>query len=508
MNRDDCPTNVLVIGAGPAGLTAAYLLTKAGMTARVIERDPRYVGGISRTESHKGYLFDIGGHRFFSKAKEVVDLWDEILPNDFIERPRLSRIFYDGKFYSYPLKAFEALNNLGYAESAYCILSFLYKQAFPYENPETFHQWISNQFGERLFSIFFKTYTEKVWGMSCDEISADWAAQRIKGLDLWGAMANALRRSVQPGGARSQAETGPIAKTLIESFRYPRKGPGMMWEAAARRIIERGGIIAMGHSLHRLAHPGGSAQWHIEARRQDGSRVSFTADAVISSAPIAQLCHALDPLPDCIKAADGLRYRDFLTVALMVQNSEVFPDNWIYIHEPSVKVGRIQNFRSWSPDMMPAANVSCLGLEYFCFAGDGLWSKSDDELIAMAKAELAVIGIAKGSKITDGCVVRQPKAYPVYDEGYRQRVDTIRTELAQRYPTLQLVGRNGMHKYNNQDHAMMTAMLACRNILAGECRYDLWRVNEDAEYHESGAAGATAGLGSLRRVPQPVGSVA
>src|SRR5437588_2431438 len=240
--------NVCVIGAGPAGLTAAYLLTKAGVRTSVIERDPRYVGGISRTETYKGFLFDIGGHRFFSKSKEVVDLWNEILPDDFIERPRLSRIYYNGRFFSYPLKAFEALNNLGYLESALCVLSYLHKQVFPHENPETFHQWIANQFGERLFSIFFKTYTEKVWGMSCDEISADWAAQRIKGLDLWSAMANALRRSVGPLG-EGRKQDGEVIKTLIESFRYPRRGPGMMWETAARRIAERGGAIHMGHVL-------------------------------------------------------------------------------------------------------------------------------------------------------------------------------------------------------------------------------------------------------------------
>ncbi len=492
--------DVCVIGAGPAGLTAAYLLTKEGVPTAVIERDERYVGGISRTENYNGYLFDIGGHRFFSKSKEVVDLWNEILPDDFIERPRLSRIYYDGRFFSYPLKAFEALNNLGYVETAYCVLSFLYRQAFPHESPATFHQWVSNQFGERLFSIFFKTYTEKVWGMSCDEISADWAAQRIKGLDLWSAMANALRRSVLPA-AGAGAKGGATIKTLIESFRYPRKGPGMLWEAAARRIAERGGRIHMGHTLARLSCDAGG-RWTIEARRRDGSLVSLAADTVISSAPIRELCRALDPAPDCAAAAEQLRYRDFLTVALVLNQPDPFPDNWVYIHEPSVKVGRIQNFRSWSPEMMPDASSSCLGLEYFCFEGDGLWSKSDGELIALATAELAEIGLARPEEIADGCVVRQRKAYPVYDEGYRQRVDVIRDELAWRYPSLHLVGRNGMHKYNNQDHAMMTAMLACRNILAGERVYDVWSVNEDAEYHEAGVSGAAQALDSVRLVPR------
>src|ERR1700746_514001 len=316
--------DVFVIGAGPAGLTAGYLLTQAGVGTPVIEADPRYVGGISRTENYKGYLFDIGGHRFFSKSKEVVDLWNEILPQDFIERPRLSRIYYNGKFFSYPLRAFEALNNLGYAESAYCVLSYLYRQAFPHDNPETFHQWIANQFGARLFSIFFKTYTEKVWGMSCDEISADWAAQRIKGLDLWSAMANALRRSMRPQGGTDNPD-GEVIKTLIESFRYPRKGPGMMWETAARRVKERGGTIHMGHALERLRYDRASGRWMATARRADGSPAVFTAAHVISSAPIRELCRALDPLPRCIKAADALRYRDFLTVALVVRKEDLFP---------------------------------------------------------------------------------------------------------------------------------------------------------------------------------------
>ena len=503
MNRD-----VFVIGAGPAGLTAAYLLTKEAVPTTVIEMDERYVGGISRTESYKGFLFDIGGHRFFSKSKEVVDLWNEILPDDFIERPRLSRIYYNGRFFSYPLKAFEALNNLGYLESALCVLSYLHKQVFPHEHPETIHQWVSNQFGERLFSIFFKTYTEKVWGMSCDEISADWAAQRIKGLDLWSAMANALRRSIRPHAEASDIVDGEVIKTLIESFRYPRKGPGMMWERAARHVKQRGGAIHMGHRLERLSYDRACGRWTATVRRADGSLATFAASDVISSAPIRELCRALDPQPRCASAADALRYRDFLTVALVVRNEDIFPDNWIYIHEPSVKVGRIQNFRSWSPEMMPRPGVACLGLEYFCFEDDGLWGMTDAELIAMATRELAAIGLAQPHEIEDGCVVRQRKAYPVYDEHYRGRIETIRRELAECYPSLHLVGRNGMHKYNNQDHAMMTAMLTCRNILAGRNLYDVWSVNEDAEYHEAGGSGVVEALRSVRQVPARVGRVA
>ena len=499
-------SEVFVIGAGPAGLTSSYLLTKRGITTTVIEADPVYVGGISRTANYKDYLFDIGGHRFFSKSKEVVDLWKEILPQDFISRPRLSRIYYDGKYYSYPLKAFEALGNLGVVESALCVLSFAYKQAFPNERPETFHEWVSNQFGERLFSIFFKTYTEKVWGMSCDEISADWAAQRIKGLDLWSAMANALRNSILPKGKKdgTTAHDGDVIKTLIESFEYPRKGPGMMWEAAAAKTRAQGGTIHMGTTLTSLTYDAKRKQWTITASTTDGGTQTFTANHVISSAPITELMASISPVPETIESAQALRYRDFLTVALIVDKPDLFPDNWIYIHEPSVKVGRIQNFNSWSPEMIPNATTTCLGLEYFCFEGDGLWTSSDKQLIKLAKKELAKIGLCERDDVIDGCVVRQKKAYPVYDEDYKDNVADVRKELSDKFPTLHLVGRNGMHKYNNQDHAMMTAMLTVENIAAGKTVYDIWNVNEDAEYHEAGASGAQQALGSVRMVPEPV----
>ncbi len=499
-------SDVFVIGAGPAGLTASYLLTKGGISTTVIEMDPTYVGGISRTAHYKDFKFDIGGHRFFSKSKEVVDLWKEILPDDFISRPRLSRIYYDGKYYSYPLKAFEALTNLGIFESGLCVLSFMYKQAFPNEKPVTFHEWVANQFGERLFSIFFKTYTEKVWGMSCDDISADWAAQRIKGLDLWSAMASALRNSIMPksNGPVRDAK-GEIIKTLIDSFEYPRQGPGMMWEAAAAKTRAQGGTIHMATALENLSWNGIQKLWTITTKTASGEVNVFTAKHVISSAPIRELVHSFIEKPLCVGAADKLRYRDFITVAIVVDKPDLFPDNWIYIHEPSVKVGRIQNFRSWSPEMVPNEKLACLGLEYFCFEGDGLWTTSDADLIALAKKELAQIGLTTVSECIDGCVVRQKKAYPVYDDSYKANVETIRAELAEKFPTLHLVGRNGMHKYNNQDHAMMTAMLTVKNIIAGKTEFDIWNVNEDAEYHEAGNSGEQEALKSVRMVPRRVG---
>ena len=492
---------VFVIGAGPAGLTAAYCLTKEERSVIIIERDPIYVGGISRTVAYKDFLFDIGGHRFFSKSKEIVALWQEILPDDFIARPRLSRIYYNGKFFSYPLKAFEALLKLGVFTSTACMASYAYAKVFPVAPARTFHEWVRNQFGERLFQIFFKTYTEKVWGMSCNEISADWAAQRIKGLDLLTAVINGLKRSLHIG--RKPKANGDTVKSLIESFQYPRKGPGMMWDAAARKIRAQGGRLLMGRELVSLEFDAAANLWRIEVETAKGERESFTARHVVSSAPVRELVPRIKPVPISLLHARALRYRDFLTVALMVRKAELFDDNWIYIHDPSVKVGRVQNYRSWSPEMVPAG-MSCLGLEYFCFEGDNLWDASDSELIALAKKEVTHIGLIAAEDVVDARVVRQPKAYPVYDEDYRDNIAAIRLDLEGSYPTLHMVGRNGMHKYNNQDHAMMTAMLTARNILAGQRLYDVWNVNEDAQYHEAGESGVQSALDSVRLVPEKV----
>ena len=479
--------DVAIIGAGPAGLTAGYLLAKQGKSVAIIERDERYVGGISRTVEHNGYRFDIGGHRFFSKSQQVVDLWNEILPDDFIQRPRMSRIYYEGKFYSYPLRAFEALGNLGILRSTACMVSYLRYKAFPVKEVKSFEDWTVNQFGRKLYSIFFKTYTEKVWGMPCDEMSADWAAQRIKGLSLWSAVTDGLKRSL---GLNKKPNDGQAVKTLLETFRYPRLGPGMMWETARDKIVEMGGQVIMGHELEQLAStgPGENGGWRMKAKGKDGA-ITIEADHAISSAPMRQLASRLHPLPQTTLQASDLKYRDFLTVALMIRSDDLFPDNWIYIHDDKVKVGRVQNFRSWSPEMVPDENVACVGLEYFCFEDDSLWSMSDDDLIALATKEMDILGLVDPAKVFGGAVVRQEKAYPVYDGDYADNVDCVRAELEEKFPTLHLVGRNGMHRYNNQDHAMMTAMLTVENILAGERIYDTWCVNEDAEYHEAGDEG-------------------
>ena len=489
--------DTLVIGGGPAGLTTAYTLAKEGHGVTVLEADPVQVGGISRTVEHNGFLFDIGGHRFFSKQKEVVDLWNEILPDDFIERPRLSRIYYKGRFFAYPLKAVEALRNLGIVESTACVLSYAAAKVRPIANPTNFHQWVRNQFGERLFRIFFKTYTEKVWGMGCDEISADWASQRIKGLDLGTAIRDGLARSL---GLKRGGGSG--VKTLIESFRYPRRGPGMMWDEAARKIRGFGGRVILDRKVDGLSWDAARHVWTISAVCQDGSRETFTATNVVSSAALRELMDAITPKPISLFQARALRYRDFLTVALIARSDRDFPDNWVYIHDPSVLVGRVQNFRSWSPEMIPEEGYTCLGLEYFCFEGDGLWSSDDADLAELAKREIDKIGLIASSDVVDACVVRQPKAYPVYDDAYRDHVTAIRLDIETSFPTLHPVGRNGMHKYNNQDHAMMTGLLTARNIMAGRRVYDVWAVNEDAEYGESGTEGERSSVGGLRAVPR------
>jgi protoporphyrinogen oxidase len=512
--------SVAIIGAGPAGLTAAYMLAKAGVKVTVLEADAARVGGISRTIDYrseraggKTFRFDIGGHRFFSKSREVEDLWTELLGDEMLVRPRLSRILYGGKFYAYPLRAAEALRNLGIWEATRCLASYAKSHLFPVRDPRSFEDWVSNRFGSRLYSIFFKTYTEKVWGMSCREISADWAAQRIKGLSLRTALISAL---LPP---REASDRSRQIKTLIGSFRYPRLGPGMMWDAAARRVRELGGEVRMGCKVAGLYLQEASGRdfrrrWRVSYTDSAGQSHGIDATDVISSAPIHELVPSISPrAPDSsLACASRLRYRDFLTVALIARPKQQLADNWIYVHEPGVRVGRVQNFGSWSPDMVPDPSLACYGLEYFCFEGDGLWSMADEDLVALATRELDQLGLAQAADVIDGHVVRQPKAYPVYDEEYARNVATIREAIAQRYPGLHLVGRNGMHKYNNQDHAMMTGMLTARNIMAGSSIYDVWSVNEDAEYHESGTAGSTSfsGLGSsgLRSVPTRVSAAA
>jgi len=460
---------IIILGAGPAGLTAAYDLTKAGVRPTVLEKLDT-VGGLARTDNYRGFHFDMGGHRFFTKVEPVERMWRETLGEDLLRRPRMSRIYYNGKFFQYPLKPFNALGGLGIFQSVLVVLSYIRWQLFPHRKEETFEQWVTNRFGKRLFETFFKTYTEKVWGVSCSELKAEWAAQRIKDLSLKTAVLNmfvASRKTI---------------KTLIEEFDYPRLGPGMMWRAVADRVQEAGGTVRTRHDVVSIRRKGRRIEAIVASC--DGEERAFPCDSVISSMPISELVAKLDPPapPGALRAARKLTYRDFLTVCLIVDRPNLFPDNWIYIHDPGVEVGRIQNYKNWSPEMVPDPAKSGLGLEYFCTEGDELWCRPDSELIEQAKREIEATGLARAADVVDGCVVRVPKAYPVYDTDYQQYLATVRA-FVDELENVQTIGRNGLHRYNNQDHAMLTGMLAVRNLLYDE-RHDIWSVNADAEYHE------------------------
>jgi protoporphyrinogen oxidase len=465
---------IVIMGAGPAGLTAAWELVRAGHEVVVWEADPSYVGGLSRTVQAENFRFDIGGHRFFSQSTEVNEVWRQIMPDDFIDCPRLSRIYYKGKFFSYPIEAVDSFLKLGPVETVRILLSYVHARLFRIRPEVSFTQWVTNRFGKRLFQIFFQSYTEKVWGMSCDEISADWAAQRIKGLSLRAAILSALKGK----------KAAPTAKTLIRNFFYPRLGPGQMWETAAVKIAEMGGKVLLDRTVQTI-HWDETGVTHITGTNQQGEFFQLEGSHFISSIPLKELILSLDPLPpkEVVAAARKLRYRDFLTVCLVVNRAKVFPDTWIYIHDPSVKVGRIQNYKNWSADMVPDPKLTSLGMEYFCFEGDGLWTLSDYDLAQLAIREAVQIGIIQDGEVKDAFVVRMQKAYPIYDQTYQKHLDVIRPWIRQ-FNNLQPVGRNGMHHYNNQDHSMMTAMLAARNIQGAH--YDCWKVNTEAEYHEAG----------------------
>jgi protoporphyrinogen oxidase len=463
---------VAIIGAGPAGLTAGYELVKRGMRTIVLEK-ASLVGGISRTEMYKGYRFDIGGHRFFTKVPQVDRFWHEILDKEFIQVPRLSRIFYQGKFYNYPLSVPNTISNVGVFTSLLMVMSYVkakLKSALQLTpEPQTFEEWVTDRFGERLYRTFFKTYTEKVWGIPCSQIRADWAAQRINGMSLRRVAINALFGSQN-------------AKSLIKEFDYPILGPGMMWERAQELIEAKGGTVQLDTAVTRIQRSG----MRIESITIDhnGQTQQIEADRFISTMPVTLLLNRLDPPPPpaVLAAANGLKYRDFLIVALIIDRDELFPDNWIYIHSPEFKVGRIQNFKNWSAAMVPEPGKTCLGMEYFCNEGDDVWEQSREDLIALATQEAIDlnIGVLPGD-VCDGTIVRQHKAYPVYDGEYRQHLQVIQDYL-ETFENLQTVGRNGMHRYNNQDHSMLTAMLAVQNIL-GE-HHDLWTVNVERSYHE------------------------
>ena len=467
----DTSQTTLVLGGGPAGLTAGYLLGQASRNALVFEADDQ-VGGIAKTVERDGYRFDLGGHRFFTKSIEVDTLWHEVLGDEFLRRPRMSRIYWNNRYLDYPLRGPDVIRKLGPVELARCMASYTRAAVRRNKVDDSLEDWVSNRFGRRLFELFFKSYTEKVWGVPTTEIRAEWAAQRIKGLSFFSAAKAAFF-----GNKDNKV------KSLISEFNYPRFGPGQMWEAMRGAIEEQGGEVRLDS--------------RVDSMELEGSRIASVVvggetfespEAVISSLPLREVVEMISPAApqSVIDAARGLRYRDFLTVALVLDGADPFPDNWIYIHEPSVRVGRIQNFRSWSPWMVPDPDKACVGLEYFCFAGDELWTMDDDALVALAAQELERLRLAPAASVDRGFAIRVPKAYPIYDADYAERVETIRRWL-DGIENLQQVGRNGLHRYNNSDHSMLTAMRAVDNLLTG-AHHDIWAVNAESVYHETDVA--------------------
>ncbi|MGI9601266.1 MAG: NAD(P)/FAD-dependent oxidoreductase [Acidimicrobiales bacterium] len=459
----------VIVGAGPAGLTAAWELVARGVRPVIVEADPVYVGGLSRTVEHGGNRFDIGGHRFFTKSAEIAAQWDEMLPGEFLTVPRLSRIYFDGAFYPYPVQIGPTLRQLGLRRGLRIVGSYLRARVRP-RSEVTFEDWVVNRFGHRLYELFFRTYTEKVWGLPCDEISKDFAAQRIRGLSLF----ELVTAAVRPRRSRP--------KTLIEQFRYPRLGPGQLWEAVADQVVGSGARLFRDWRVGRIEHRDGRV---VAVESTNGERVECRD--LYTTMSLRDLVAALSPAPpaDVLAAAAGLRFRDFLTVAVVVNDPAVFPDTWIYIHDPGVGVGRIQNYRNWSTAMVGDDTTTCLGLEYFCNRDDGVWSLSDDALGKTAVEELAVLGLVDPERCLDTTVIRMVDAYPVYDEHHRANRDVIKRWLAANLTNLYPAGRAGLHNYNSQDHAMTTASMAVANAREGT-DHDPWTVNTDQEYAEAG----------------------
>jgi protoporphyrinogen oxidase len=456
----------LVLGAGPAGLTAGYLLAKREHPVTVLEAEDQ-VGGLAKTVVRDGYRFDLGGHRFFTKSKEVERLWFEVMGDEFLLRPRMSRIYWNKRFLDYPLRGPDVMKKLGPVELSKVFGSYVAASMRPRGREQTFEEWVSNRFGRRLFELFFRSYTEKVWGVPTSELRAEWAAQRIKGLSF----ASAAK-------AAFFGNEGNKVKSLIQEFHYPRYGPGQMWETMTENIRALGGEVLVSNPVEQLLVEDGLV------REVAAGGEAYEPAHVISSLPLRTTVSITSPRPPehVIEAARGLRYRDFLTVALVLDGDDLFPDNWIYIHDPSVRVGRIQNYRSWSPWMVPDPSKACVGLEDFCFAGDDLWTMDDDALVELATRELEELRLAPRSKVERGYAVRVPKAYPMYDADYADRVATVRAWL-EGIHNLQQVGRNGLHRYNNSDHSMLTAIRAVENAVLGTA-HDLWAVNAESVYHE------------------------
>jgi protoporphyrinogen oxidase len=518
------PKTALLIGAGPAGLTAALEFLRRSDVHPIVLEASHEIGGISRTINHNGNRIDIGGHRFFSKSDRVMNWWMELMPPEasadtqhalrhqnkqrtlktnsqgaspettdlvMLVRPRKSRIYFLRRFFDYPIKlTADTLRKLGLTRTVKIGFSYLLARLFPRKVEKSLEDFLINRFGRQLYLTFFKSYTEKVWGVPCEAISAEWGAQRIKGLSLTTAVVHFLKKAFSSSRDEAIQQKG-TETSLIEKFLYPKYGPGQLWEHAADQIRSHGGEILLGWRATRLFVQGDRIT-AVEAVSDSGERRRFPADYVFSTMPVRELIDALDtPIPSEVReVSDGLQYRDFITVGLLVNGLTVreadggpLKDNWIYIQEPDVLVGRLQIFNNWSPYMVADPSKTWIGLEYFCYQTDALWKMADEDLKKFAIAEVEKIGILRAGDVTDAHVVRVPKTYPAYFGTY-DRFHVIR-EYLDRYPNLYLVGRNGMHKYNNQDHSMLTAMTAVDNIIAGiEDKENVWSINTEMEYHE------------------------
>ena len=462
------------MGAGPAGLTAGYELVKKGYQVTIVEKDPDYVGGISRTVQYKDYRFDIGGHRFFSKNQQVVDWWFEIMGDDFLKRPRISRWLYKRKFFNYPINIFEVLAKFGPVFALRVGTSLVYRKLFPVKEETNLDAWFRNNFGDFLAKPFFINYNQKLWGMPCTQLSIDFAGQRIKGISVMTTVLESLKNLLHMQGS---------VKSFIQEFYYPKYGPGELWERVAEAITARGGQILMGHEVRQLSASDGRIQ--TLTVKADGKEKTFQADYFLSTIPYKELAQEITPaLPeDVIAAAQALKFRDFITVALVIKKDFITRDTWVYTHDEDMSPIRFQNFKNWSPYMIPNADECVVGMEYTCNVDDDFWSMSDEDLKQQGMRDFLKLGFASREEIVDAAVVRMKNVYPVYELGYDKHVVAIRTAL-EKYPNLYAFGRGGIHRYNNSDHSMMTAFLTVKNIEAGERRYDVFKVNNDAEYHE------------------------
>jgi protoporphyrinogen oxidase len=461
-----------ILGAGPAGLAAALELTRNGIKDIIlVDRNP-IVGGLSRTEEREGYRYDVGPHRFFTNNKEINSLWKDTLGNDFRPVNRLTRIYYNNRYFNYPIKAGDVITKLGVIELGHAMLSYAHSKFRIHPKEETFEDWISNKFGRKLFNTFFKTYTEKVWGIPCNQIGAEWAAQRIKGLDI----IQVIKNSFNLGGK------GKI-KTLVDQFDYPVMGAGQMYEAWADEIVKAGGKIILNATVKKI----NISDHHISSviYSTDAGNYEITANQYLSSIPLTHFFYLQEPAvnSDLKKAVDALYYREHITVDLLIDSEEVFPDQWIYIHSPEVKMARIANYNNFSTAMVKNEKKTALSVEYFVFQHEELWKMSDRDLIELAVDELSHAHLVTKEKVLKGWVVRETESYPTYYLGFKHHYEILQNEI-DKYTNLYPVGRGGMYKYNNQDHSIMSGLLAARNYVSKERKYNLWEINVDAEYHE------------------------